>query len=256
MPLSKLASYVARLYLLVLLAVGVWPQQRSTNGIPIGDTPEQVLKSRHIAIRKPSLVAALLSDDAEVRKLAAGVLANRWPKDAAPAIEEAMLREADDWNRIWMAFDLAKLGDKAGREMLGTECHNTGEWGSTRMLAARKMSELHDDSCVDSVLDVLGSDSDPQDTNAKESALDLVPSFIKHFTGQEYRKVLDLAEKALDDPAGGVRIAASIMLGRLGDVSAVPGLQAALAREQDETVQGVVSRDVKRLEELHQGAKQ
>jgi hypothetical protein len=57
----------------------------------------------------------------------------------------------------------------------------------------------------------------------------LLPSFINHSTQQEYRKGLDLAMNALNDPDLGVRLAASITSGHLGDASAIPALQATLA---------------------------
>jgi HEAT repeat protein len=211
---------------------------------------EQVLRSHHINLTKQGVIAALGSDDAEVRKYGSRVLSNHWPKSAPSPIEAAMLRESVEFNRVSMAFDLAKLGDSAGREMLVSECHNTSEWGSTRMMAARYLSELHEDSCVDSVLDVLQADSDPQDTNSKTDALELVPSFIGHPTGQDSRRVLELVAKALDDPALGVRLTASNMLVRLADVSAIFRLQAAIEREQDETVHSAMIKDLKRLEEL------
>ncbi len=154
-----------------------------------------------------------------------------------------------------MAFDLAKLGDNAGREMLVSECHNTSEWGSTRVMAARYLSELREDSCVDSVLDILQSDSDPQDTISKIEALELVPTFIGHATGQDSQEVLELVAKALDDPDLGVRLTASHMLVRLGDVPAIPKLQAALEREQDDTVYSAMLGDLKRLGELQKGTK-
>ncbi len=252
MSLNRLAAYLAPLYLPVLLAICVWPQERSINGVPIGDMPEQLLKSHHIALTHWSLVAALRSDDAEVRKLTAGILANRWPNDTASAIEEAMLREPVIRNRIWMAFDLAKLRNHTGREMLISECHKRGNWGSDRMLAARFMSDLHDDSCVDSIIDVLQSNSDPNDTVSKEEALDLVPNFIEHLTQRDSQRVFELVANALDDPAPGVRMDAGDVLVRLGDVTTIPRLEAAIARKQEETCRGALDRDLKQMQKAKQ----
>jgi hypothetical protein len=252
MLLNKLAAYLAPLYLPALLAIGVWPQPRSINGVPIGDMPEQLLKSHHIALTRRSLVAALRNDDAEVRKLAAGVLANRWPNDTASEIEGAMLREPVIRNRICMAFDLAKLRNRAGREMLINECHKRGNWGSDRVLAARFMSDLHDDSCVDSIIDILQSNSDPNDTVSKEGALDLVPNFIGRLTQHDSQRVFELVANALDDPAPGVRMNAGDVLVRLRDVTAIPRLEAAIAREQEETCRDALERDLKQLQKVKQ----
>jgi hypothetical protein len=54
-------------------------------------------------------------------------------------------------------------------------------------------------------------------------------------------------EKALSDPHPAVRAAASAALGNLGDVSAVPALQAALAREQTTSVKSQFETTIKKL---------
>ena len=219
----------------------------------MGDNGEQFLREHNVSITKQAVVAALWNDDAEVRRAASHVLSSRWPKEAGAPIREAMLREDVEWIRVSLASDLAELGDKAGREMLMTECHNHSNWGSTQILAARSMIQLHDDSCVGAVLEILRSDSDPQDTLAKVDALNLVPSFIHDFTGQEYRAVMDLTMNALNDPDAGVRLTASITLGSLGDTSAIAALEAAVATEQDPNIQSAMLSELRRLKTLQQG---
>jgi len=219
------------------------------------DTSEQFLREHGIALTKKGVVNALRNDDAGVRREASRFLSNHWPKEAAAPIQVAMLQEGDVLIRVSLATDLARLGDEAGREMLRTECHNVGEWGTTRMYAARTMTELHEDSCLDSVLAILRSPSDPQDTNAKWDALDLVPSIIHNSGEQENRNILDLTINALNDPDAGVRLTASITLGRLGDASAIAALETAATAEQDATVHDAMLREVKRLKTLQQGQK-
>ena len=219
---------------------------------PIRDNPEQFLQEHHIAITKQALESALWDNDAAVRQTAARVLSSRWPKEAVAPIQEAMLREDIELVRVSLAGDLAELGDKAGREMLKTECHNNENWGSTRILAARSLIQLHDDSCLDAVLEVLRSVSDPQDTLAKVDALNLVPSFIHDSASQEYQSVMDLTLKALNDPDYGVRLTTAITLGSLGDRSAIPALQAALANESDATVRNAMLIEMNRLKRLQQ----
>jgi HEAT repeat protein len=188
---------------------------------PFGIRWKQFLAKHHVSTTQEAVRAALNHDDPEVRKAASHVLSSHWPKEAEAPLEAAMLQENDEWVRIAIASDLAELGDEAGREMLTTECHNASEWGSTRILAARMLTQLHDNSCVDAILEILQSDSDPQDTLAKIDALNLVTMFIEHSTPQEYRKVLDLAMNALNDPDPGVRLTASVTLGHLGDAMLV-----------------------------------
>jgi HEAT repeat protein len=242
-PTSSLATFL----LPVVFATVAWAGQ--DDEALSRDMPERVLRSHHFRITEQGAIAALGSDNSQVRECAALVLLNHWPADAASPIEVAMLKESDEFSRVHMASDLAKLGDNAGREMLVSECHSIGEWGSTRMLAARFMSELHEDTCVDSVLELLQSDSDPQDTMSKVEAVDLVPTFIGRLAGQDSQLVLELVAKALDDPDLGVRLTASNMLVSLGDVSAISRLRAAFEKEQDENIKSAMLSDVKSLEE-------
>jgi HEAT repeat protein len=228
---------------LILLAVG-WSARPSV--APISD--EQILEQHHIALTTPSLVEALRSDDPMIRRLAAKVLSTHYPKEAIPDIEQAMFRESNNPTRMSMAFDLARLGDQAGRQMLVDECHDTSKWGSERIAAAWDMSVIHDDSCVDSVLEILQSNSNPHDTRAKTEALELVPTFIGHLSKQDSDWVLELVANGLEDPWPGVRVTASEMLDRLEYVAAIPRLKGAIAREQDQSCRGELERHLKQLQ--------
>lgn len=214
---------------------------------PKRDYEEQFLQEHHIAITNQAVTAALWDHDAGIRQAASHVLSGRWPKQAVASIQEAMLREDDALVRVYLAGDLAGLGNSAGRERLKTECHNNQNRGSTRIVAARSMIHLHDDSCDDAVLQVLRADSDPQDTLAKVYALNLVPSFIRHSDSREYQSVMDLTVKALNDPDGGVRLTTAATLGSLGDPSAIPALQVAVENEPDATVRNAMLIELKRL---------
>lgn len=241
----KSVNHLRGVLVLACLAVSALAEQ------PKRDYMEQFLREHNISITKQAVTAALWNNDAAVRRAASQVLSRRWPEDAAAPIQEAMLREDDGFIRVSLASDLAQLGDTAGREMLLAECHKN-VWGSTRMLAARTMFDLHDDSCVDAVLEILRLPSDPQDTNAKEDALELVPSLIHHFAGQEYQAIMDLTVNALKDAHLGVRLTSAITLGRLADPSTIPALQAALANEQDATVRDAMLVQLKGLMRLQQ----
>lgn len=240
--------------LLLSLATICANAQRSAQLDPSLHTPERFLQEHQVPITKPAVITALRNDDAEVRKAASHVLSGHWPKEAAAPIKTAMLQEDIPFTRVSLATDLARLGDTAGREMLLTVCHNGGEWGSTRIMAARNMIELHDDSCLDSVVEILASDSNPEDTSAKYEAVNLVPKLIE-ISGSERQTFLDLAVNALKDPDLGVRIAATTTLGRLGDISVIAPLQAAATSEQDPTVHDAMLTELKRLKDLRQGAK-
>jgi hypothetical protein len=215
---------------------------------PTLDYEEQFLHGHDIAITKQAVMAALRDHDAGVRQAASHVLSSRWPEQAVTPIHEAMLREGDELVRVYLG-DLAELGNNTGRETLITECHNNENWGSTRVVAARSMIHLHDDSCDDAVLEVLRADSDPQDPLAKVYALNLVPGFVffHHSDRREYQSVMDLIMKALNDPDGGVRLTTATTLGSLGDPSAIPALQVAAANERDATVRNAMLIELKKL---------
>ena len=63
---------------------------------------------------------------------------------------------------------------------------------------------------------------------------------------------MDLTLKALNDPDYGVRLTTAITLGSLGDRSAIPALQAALANESDATVRNAMLIELNRLVRLQQ----
>ena len=214
---------------------------------PNRDYEEQFLQEHHIAITNGAVTAALRDHDAGVRQAASHVLSNRWPSQSVSPIQEAMLRENDALVRVYLAGDLAELGNNAGRQTLKTECHNHENRGSTRIVAAESLIHLHDDSCDDAVLEILRADSDPQDTLAKVYALNLVPSFIHHSDTREYQLVMDLILRDLHDPDGEVRIITATTLGSLGDASAIPALQVAAENEPDATVRNAMLTHLKRL---------
>ena len=214
---------------------------------PNRDYEEQFLQEHHIAITNQAVAAALRDLDAGVRQAASHVLSNRWPNQAVSPIQEAMLRENDALVRVYLAGDLAELGDDAGRRTLKAECHNHENRGSTRIVAARSMIHLHDDACDDAVLEILRADSDPQDTLAKVYALNLVPSLIHHSDRREYQLVMDLTVKDLNDPDGEVRLTTATTLGNLADPSAIPALQVAAENEPDATVRNAMLTELKKL---------
>jgi HEAT repeat protein len=212
-------------------------------------TPELVLQRYHIALDEPTVLAALRSDNPEVRVAVAEIAAQHWPKDAPPAIREAMRKESVAWYRIRMAAALARLGDPLGRKTLVNECHGTTEPGSVRMAAATALiRNVQDDSCSDSVLHVLQSATEVKDTSAKEQALELAPVLIRRVDRRQSQRIFDLLTNALGDPWPVVRITASITLERLGDVRAIPILKSAIDKEQDKDCLRVMNTSLKALQ--------
>jgi HEAT repeat protein len=237
--------------LTLVLAIGLWPTTL-TASVPVFESSEQVLKRYQIAITERALISALFNDSPVVRSLAAEVLAKRWPKTSRQPIEQALEREMDDSTRIRMAYFLAEIGDDAGRQVLIGECHRVGAWGSMRIFAARELATLNDDSCIDAVIDVLRSPTDPLDTNAKYEAIKLIPAIIGHLGQKGSDEAIDLVANALGDPAPNVRSIASGSLVRLKCVNAILKLEAAIASEEENDIRIAMENDLTQLRQLKQ----
>jgi HEAT repeat protein len=131
-----------------------------------------------------------------------------------------------------------------GRETLKNMCDDVTKRGWDRMLAAEYMSQLHDDSCLPAIVQVLRSG---RDADGQTQALYLVPSF-QHLPEEDFQPLFGLVVKALEDPENGVRMAASFVLGQIGDVSAIPHLRKALAKEHDEGCRSTMQSVLQQLE--------
>jgi HEAT repeat protein len=208
------------------------------------ETVSEALRRHNIEHTEPALVAALQNQDPEVRELAARALADDGAKHTIPSIKDALSTETVPTNQANIAFSLARLGEEGGRETLKKMCSDATEPEWLRMLAAVNMRSLNDDSCLPSIMQVLQSRGNP---DGRKQALYLVPSF-SHLPAQSFRPLLDLVEKELSDPESGVRMTASSVLGQIGDVSAIPYLRKAIAREYNEGCREQMRMDLKNLE--------
>jgi len=216
-------------------------------------SPEQILSAHRVALTEHAVIAALRSKDGDIRGSAAQLLAQRQSKAAVPAIERAVRIEREGGVRIAMARDLADLNDPVGRKTLTDECYDKSEQGNIRIYAATTMSrDLNDDSCLSYVLDVLQADGDPKDDGVKEMALDLVPVMINRVDRAQSQKLFELLTKSLRDPVPHLRIVASATISNMGEVRAIPALQAAIAAETDEGCRDWMKR---MLEGLQRGSK-
>jgi len=223
-------------------------QQRSfsTEGQP--ETTEQALQRHHVALTKPALIAGLRDPDAEVRALAAHKLASDGSKDAIPSIVEAMNAEKVNSTRVNLAFSAATLGDEVGLTALRNSCEDGALSPYLRMVAAGYLQQLHDDSCRAAVLRQLETGDD---ADGLISAMSVALNF-PHKSSQESEKIFDLLVKALGSGTPGVRMNASNMLGRLGNVAAIPYLRKALVKEQDEACSLEMQMDIRRLQKQEQ----
>jgi HEAT repeat protein len=226
---------------LIVLICGGASQDASTGRFA---TFKQLLVERNIALTEGSLVAALRNTDAHVRYLAALVLAEDKATDAASAIADALASEKVPETRVNIALALAQLGDENGFVALQKDCVDTALATSLRMYAAKYLLDLHNEGCLSAIEDVLRS---TKDVGSRVLAMSQLARF-QHASEGDADKILDSLTTALSDPDPTVRIAASHALGALGNLSAVPHLQNAIAVEHDEAVRPIMQADLRRLQ--------
>ena len=240
-------------FLLVLFTIAVC--RKPVAAEPLGPyLPESILRAHGVALTQHAVVAALRNKDIEVRRAASNVLTRHWPRMAVSVIQQALFSEQEPFTRLFMAADLARIDDPLGRKTLISECHNDSAWGSVRMYAATVLSrDFGDDSCLNPVLDVLQSEADPKEgEGAKEMALELVPVLIGHVDKSQSQRLFELLIRGLRDSHPFLRITASVTLERLGDVSAIPSLEAAIANDTDEGCLRVMNTRLKVLQSKRQ----
>lgn len=208
----------------------------------------ELLRKHGIELREPSLVRALENPNASVRYLAAMKLAEDKVGDAIPAIERALAREKVPRDRVNIALALALLGDERGGTELKKVCSDKTFVPEFQLYAVRYMFDLHvqkDDDCLHATERVIESQN--ANIGDRVSALELIYQF-QGLTPDESRTVLKLVGECLRDAEPVVRMAASQALTGLGDPAAVPYLESAIAKEQDENVRSVFEKDLKKLQ--------
>jgi len=238
--------------LLLLTFAATFAQQSSEVGTANLYRYGELLQQHHIELTKSALLRALKNSDEAVRYLAAMKLAEDKSVDAIPAIEEALAVERVLRDRVNIALALGLLGDQTGPTELKKVCAGTNFVREFRLYAVRYMFDLHfqkDEDCLHAAEEIV--ESKKIDSGDRISALELLQRF-QTLTAEESDKVLKLVLKRLEDSEPVVRMAAGNAVASLGNASAIPYLEAAIAREQDESVRSVFERDMKKLQEKTQ----
>jgi HEAT repeat protein len=233
------------LAILLVMRISAFPQNNpsASNGRLM--TFRELLESHNIELTTPALIGALQSPDSHVRYLAALVLAEDKSTSALPAIRKALTTERVPETRVNIALALAQFGDGQGFVALRNGCGDPDAPAYLRMYSAKYLLDLHDESCLNSVVTLARS---AVDLGSRVAALSLLPRF-QHTLASNSQEILGAVVKALSDQDGVVRIAAGDALGVLGDTSALPYLQHAIAREQDQAVLSRFQADLERLQE-------
>jgi HEAT repeat protein len=148
--------------------------------------------------------------------------------------------------RVDLGYALAKLGEEKGRVALQDICQDSGLAPHTRVTAARFMLSFdrENSACPNALIDVI----EQGETGFRVEAAALLPEF-HDLSPEDSERALQALLKALAAKELVVRHSASQALGLMGNKSAIPYLQSALANEPDEFVRVEMRVDLKKLHE-------
>jgi HEAT repeat protein len=186
------------------------------------------LARHHIDLTETALVAALASPDGEVRSLAAAQLAAMDDHPALTAILDAMEVEPDLQVQVNLAGAASWLNSRRALDKLQQLCQNLNVPSTTRLDAARYVSNKDLPTCFSAVVQI---EQSGQDASLRILALEAAVNY----RGQAARAQA-LAISALADLDPTVRIAAVEALRSLHATGAGDALGRALQAEGDETV--------------------
>jgi|SRR5271166_311218 len=208
-------------------------------------TFRELLTQRNIDLTEPGLITALRNQDPHVRYWSALVLAEDKATDAVPAISEALKSETVLEAKASIALALGQLGCQQGFATLKTMCGDRNIPTSLRLYATMYMLDLDDESCLNAIFEVLQSNAD---SGSRVLALSQLSRFHK-VSQDDSQRIVTATLRALADEMPTVRIAASRALSRFPPAVAVPSLQNAIAREQDEGVKILMQSSLQHLRE-------
>lgn len=241
---------IVRRFCLVLLVLCLWaaPPSSARQAPP---TFGEALRRHNIELTKPALIEALTNPDSDVRSLAAAKLAEDKAMDAIPAIKQALAAEKTPRGRVNIAGALGWLGDPDGRDELKKLCSDQNSPSEFRLYAVHYMFDagvLNDEDCLQAAEDIVQLvDAENLTAGNRVTALELLSRF-HNLTSDESQTVFGLMVRRLDDTEAGVRMEASRALATLGNLDAIPYLEAAIAREHDENIRAVLEANLKKLQ--------
>ncbi len=242
----------ARTVLLTLaLTAGLEAQLTPARDNGRGRTLDEALRSHNIELTQSALVDALKNTDPEVRYLAAQKLAESKKTDVIPAVIEALASEKVAMTRVNIAFALAQFDNETGFRALEDGCSKGQLDPQTSVLSAQYLVDLHreDAPCLNALLDIVQSESDS--SGYRIQAASILPKF-PDLSSEDSQRVLTSLLKALDASHVSVKMAASQALADLGNESAIPALERAIANEHDEGGRSQLERDLLRLQSRKQ----
>jgi len=238
-------KHALAILLLVFAGIGAWSQ--TTAAVQSGQmmTFRELLTIRNIQLTEPSLIAALQNPDSQVRAWSALVLAEDKQTDAIPPISKALQSETVPEAKAGIALALGQLRDQQGFATLKDMCSASSTPPYVRVYATMYLLALDDESCLNTVFEVLQS-------NANSGLRTLAFSQLSRFhklSQVDSERVATATLKALTDETPAMRIAAAKAVSGFSSAIAVPALQSAIAKEQIEAVKVQMQSSLQRLRE-------
>lgn len=238
--MCKTSFFAAAVIICTITAV--LNSQENMSKVP---TPAELLTREHVPLTRSALLSALGSDSANIRDLAAAELAVQHAKDAVPDIYGALIVEHVPAVRVNMAYSLAQLEDPRGSNSLRDDCRTRELRMDLRLTAASYLAQLHDPSCIDTIFEAQQSNVS---SDVQVQALSLIPEFAK-LDESKAPQLNALLQRSLSAADASVRLEASELISNLGDRSAIPALEAAIAGESDDQVWAVMQDSLRTLRE-------
>ena len=111
-------------------------------------TVEQALQSRGISENLESIRSALTDSRADVRGLAASVLAERNDRESIRPIQQLLAKSSSNYERQNLSQALLKFGDKEGNRGMKALCEDESVQEDLRLIAANQLHEANDNGCL------------------------------------------------------------------------------------------------------------
>jgi hypothetical protein len=204
------------------------PKWLAGTPIPPVETFADGLARHHIELTEAALIAALQNPDGDVRSLAAAQLAATDDRPALKAILDALDAENDIQVQVNLAGAATWIGSQRALDRLQRLCQNLNVPATTRLDAARYVSNKELSTCYPMVEQIAQTD---HDANVRVLAIMAAVSY----RGQG-EKAQALTVSALSDSDPIVRIAAAEALRFMHATGALGALRHALEIDGDDTV--------------------
>jgi len=207
-------------------------------------TVEQALQSRGISENLESIRSALTDSRADVRGLAASVLAERNDRESIRPIQQLLAKSSSNYERQNLSQALLKFGDKEGNRGMKALCEDESVQEDLRLIAANQLHEANDNGCLPAVIKMLSA------TTSVSTTLGCL-DFLKHNSAIPAASKSNLRpglERSLKSEDASTRKAASECIARFILKDLADALRRALFAERDTAVREQMQLSLNQLE--------